>query len=60
MTRNAMPVDRVVRAVRHALSAKRPRTRYPIGFRTHLAFWAARHLPDRLRDWFLLRELGML
>lgn len=60
MTRNAMPVDRVVRAVRHALSAKRARTRYPVGFRTHLAFWAARHLPDRLRDWFLLRELGML
>ncbi|MFH1920085.1 MAG: SDR family NAD(P)-dependent oxidoreductase [Planctomycetota bacterium] len=60
MTKNAMPVDRVVRAVRHALSAKRPRTRYPVGFRTHLAFWAARHLPDRLRDWFLLRELGML
>jgi len=59
MTRNAMPVDRVVRAVRHALCAKRPKTRYPVGFRTHLAFWAARHLPDRLRDWFLLRELRM-
>ena len=53
--KTAMPVDRVVRAVRHALCAKRPKTRYPVGFRTRLAFWAARHLPDRLRDWFIVR-----
>ena len=53
--KTAMPVDRVVRAVRHALCAKRPKTRCPVGFRTRLAFWAARHLPDRLRDWFIVR-----
>ena len=57
MGKTGMPVDRVVRAVRHALSARRPKTRYPVGFRTHLAFWAARHLPDRLRDWFIIRAV---
>ena len=55
--KTAMPVDRVVRAVRHALSARRPKTRYPVGVRTRLAFWAARHLPDRLRDWLILRAM---
>jgi NAD(P)-dependent dehydrogenase (short-subunit alcohol dehydrogenase family) len=54
--KTAMPVDRVVRAVRHALCAKRPKTRYPVGIRTRLAFWAARHLPDRLRDRLIVRE----
>lgn len=57
MDKTGMPVQRVVRAVRHALCAKRPKTRYPVGLRTHLAFWAARHLPDRLRDRFMLRAL---
>lgn len=57
MGKTGMPVERVVRAVRHALSARRPKTRYPVGFRTHLAFWAARHLPDRLRDWFIVRAV---
>jgi len=57
MGKTGMPVERVVRAVRHALSARRPKTRYPVGLRTHLAFWAARHLPDRLRDWFILRAV---
>jgi len=55
--KTGMPVERVVRAVRHALSARRPKTRYAVGVRTHLAFWAARHLPDRLRDWFILRAV---
>ncbi len=57
MGRTGMPVERVVRAVRHALCARRPRTRYPVGLRAHLAFWAARHLPDRLRDWFIVRAM---
>ena len=57
MGKTGMPVERVVRAVRHALSARRPKTRYPVGLRTHLAFWAARHLPDRLRDWFIVRAV---
>lgn len=59
MDRRGMPVKRVVDAVRHALTARRPKTRYPIGFRTHLAAWAVSRIPDRIRDWYMLRELGM-
>jgi len=59
MGRTGMAVEHVVRAVRHALCAKRPKTRYPVGFRTKLGIWALKHLPDRVRDWFVLRQLGM-
>lgn len=59
MDRNGMPVERVVRVVRHALTAKRPKTRYPVGFRTRLAAWAASRIPDGIRDWYMLRELGL-
>ena len=59
MDRRGMPVKRVVDAVRHALTARRPKTRYAIGFRTHLAAWAVSRIPDRIRDWYMLRELGM-
>ena len=59
MDTTGMSVDRVVRAVRHALTARRPKTRYPVGTRTHMAFWAARHLPDRTRDGFMRRAMGM-
>jgi len=59
MNKTSMPVDHVVRAARHALTARRPKTRYPVGTRTRLAFWAARHLPDRTRDGFMRRAMGM-
>lgn len=59
MDRRGMPVERVVQAVHHALTARRPKTRYPIGFRTRLAAWAVSRIPDRIRDWYMLRELGM-
>ncbi len=55
----AMPVEKVVRVVVHALSARRPKTRYPVGLTTHLAFRAIKWAPDRLRDWFIRRELGL-
>ncbi|MBI2478668.1 MAG: SDR family NAD(P)-dependent oxidoreductase [Planctomycetia bacterium] len=59
MDNTSMSVDRVVRVVRHALTARRPKTRYPVGFRTHLACWAARNLTDRARDRFMRRAMGM-
>lgn len=59
MDRAGMPVERIVRVVRHALTAKRPKTRYPVGFRTRLAAWAASRIPDWIRDWYMLRELGL-
>ncbi|NUQ63109.1 MAG: SDR family NAD(P)-dependent oxidoreductase [Pirellulales bacterium] len=59
MDRAGMPVDRVVRAVHHALTAKHPKTRYPIGWRTRLGFRLLPGLPDRLRDWIMLRFMGV-
>ncbi len=56
---NAMPVDRVVRAVQHALTAPRPRTRYFIDWPTRLCFKAFRMVPDRIRDWVVRREIGL-
>ncbi len=59
MTDSAMPVKKVVRAVVHALYARRPRTRYPVGGRSRAASIAARLLPDRWRDWILRRNMGL-
>lgn len=57
--RTAAPVERVVRAVVHALTARRPKTRYCIGWQVRVAFKGLRMLPDRLRDWIILRAMGM-
>jgi NAD(P)-dependent dehydrogenase (short-subunit alcohol dehydrogenase family) len=54
-----MPVERVVRAVVHALTALCPKARYPLGVQTRLAFLALPFLPERVRDWFVRRSLGL-
>ncbi len=59
MGESGMPVDRVVRAVRHALLARRPKTRYPVGSRTRLAIWAYWNLPNRWFDWFMAHAMGL-
>jgi len=59
MDKTAMPVEKVVRAVHHALAARRPKTRYPLGWRTRLGIWALGSIPDRLRDWIVLRMMGV-
>ncbi len=56
---NAMPPSRVVRAVVHALTARRPRTRYPVGAKTWAVSLLFRILPDRLRDRIVRSSLGM-
>ena len=55
----AMPVERVVRAVLHALTARRPKTRYPVGLQTQIAIRIFSWLPDRLRDWSMRRRIGL-
>lgn len=55
----AMPVDRVVRAVIHALCARRPKTRYPVGAKTWGVVLGLRFLPTGIRDWIVRRNLGM-
>lgn len=59
MARQAMPVDRVVRAVVHALTARRPKTRYPVGTDTRLVAAVWHLFSDRLHDWFMRRALGL-
>ncbi|NQU24622.1 MAG: SDR family NAD(P)-dependent oxidoreductase [Candidatus Nealsonbacteria bacterium] len=55
----ALPVKLVVRAVVHALSARRPKIRYPVGGQVRMADFASRFLPARLRDWIVRRELRL-
>ncbi len=56
---NALPVSRVVKAVEHALLARRPKTRYPVGSKAWAVKLALRFLPDRLRDRIVANSLGM-
>ncbi len=59
LDRSGMSVAHVVRAVRHAVEARRPRTRYPVGWRTRLGFATLPSLPGRIRDWVVLRLMGI-
>lgn len=59
MARHAMPVERVVQAVVHALTARRPKTRYPVGTSTRIVVAVWHLLSDRVHDWFMRRELGL-
>ncbi len=56
---SGMPVERVVRAVVHALSARRPKTRYLLGADNRFVLALFKLLPDRVRDWFVRRALGL-
>ena len=49
----AIPVDAVVEAVLHALTAKRPKTRYLVGRDAKLRAVMVKWIPDRLQDWIL-------
>ncbi len=55
----ASPVDRVVRAVVHALVAKRPKTHYFLGWGVRVCFKGTKMLPDRLRDWIVRKLIGL-
>ena len=51
--------DEVAKAVEHALTAKRPKTRYLVGNDAKQQAFIARWLPDRMRNWLIRRELGI-
>jgi short-subunit dehydrogenase len=46
----AIPVSRVADVVEHALTARRPKTRYLVGFDARVQAWVRAWLPDRWRD----------
>ncbi|MQC26814.1 MAG: SDR family oxidoreductase [Chloroflexi bacterium] len=52
-----LPPETVARVVWHALSARRPRTRYIVGRGTRSAIWLAKLLPDEVLDWVINRNL---
>lgn len=56
---NAPSPEVVVKAVAHALTAKRPRTRYRVGANSGFQISLARALPDRWLDAFITRRLGL-
>ena len=55
----AAPVERVVRAVVHALLAKRPKSRYSVGLWASMPFRILRMVPDRCRDWLIRKGTGL-
>jgi NAD(P)-dependent dehydrogenase (short-subunit alcohol dehydrogenase family) len=57
--KTASPVDRVVRAVVHALTARRPKTRYFLGWGVRVCFKGMKMLPDRVRDWIVRKQMGL-
>jgi NAD(P)-dependent dehydrogenase (short-subunit alcohol dehydrogenase family) len=55
----AIPAEAVVRAVLHALTARRPKTRYLVGADAKVRAIMLRWLPDRLQDWILKKALNL-
>ncbi len=54
----AAPPQRVAEVVRRVLAARRPRSRYPVGFACRLTAFAAHWAPPAWRDRILQRALG--
>jgi len=55
----AISPDAVVEAVLHALTAKRPKTRYLVGRDAKIRALMLKWLPDRLQDWLLKKVLKL-
>jgi NAD(P)-dependent dehydrogenase (short-subunit alcohol dehydrogenase family) len=55
----AIAPDAVAKAVEHALTAPRPRTRYLVGADAKLRALMIKLLPDRMSDWLLTRALKL-
>jgi len=53
--RRGLPPERVAQTVAQALTTARPKTRYLIGLDARLGALLAHWLPDRLRDWLIMR-----
>jgi NAD(P)-dependent dehydrogenase (short-subunit alcohol dehydrogenase family) len=55
----ARPPSLVAKAVVHALTAERPKTRYVVGTNARIQAVVARLAPDSMKDWLVTRELGL-
>jgi NAD(P)-dependent dehydrogenase (short-subunit alcohol dehydrogenase family) len=56
---SAIPPERVAAAVAHALEARRPRTRYPVGLDSIGGSILVRFIPDRWLDWIIRKVMGL-
>ena len=56
---SAVPCDAVSRAILHALTAGRPRTRYLVGKDAQLYGRLPQIFPDRLVDWITRKAMGL-
>ena len=57
--KRAIPPDAVVQAVLHALTARRPSTRYLVGTDAKIRAFMRKWLPDRAQDWILTKILKL-
>lgn len=57
--KRAISPDAVAKAVLHALTAKSPKSRYPVGADAKFLSWFAEKLPDSMRDALVAREAGI-
>jgi NAD(P)-dependent dehydrogenase (short-subunit alcohol dehydrogenase family) len=57
--REAIPASSVAKAVVHALTADKPKTRYLVGTDARVQAIVARVVPDGMRDWLVSREMGL-
>ncbi len=59
IARHAEPADIVVRAVVHALTSPRPKTRYFLRFGNRFMFRGFKIVPDVIRDWLICYFMGL-
>lgn len=55
----AIPPSAVAKAVVHALTAEKPKTRYVVGTDARIQAVVARLVPDGMKDWLVAREMGL-
>ena len=56
---SGIPPEKVAAVVLRALTSRRPKTRYPVGFDSHLGIGVRRFVPDRLMDRLIARQTGL-
>jgi NAD(P)-dependent dehydrogenase (short-subunit alcohol dehydrogenase family) len=57
--KRAIPPEAVAKAIHHALTARRPRTRYRVGSDARAGWWLSRLLSDRALDALIARMIGI-
>jgi len=59
LSKNGFPAELVAKAVAHALTAKKPKTRYVVGLDALINIWLAKLLPTQLLDQVIIQYMGL-